>query len=474
MLLCFFQSISFGANGGVFVETTYKGNGKAIINAIIDTYFNGGDTTNTSYLDTESAIFHSINQPFTSICIQFKKGTGTYWTHYLNVAISNTSFTFTDGGNKITEVKPYTNYQLSNYRNSLSGSITNQNTDFQINLGNLGTTDDLVAVYSSTYSNKWYQNSISAIHIGDYREIPNITFTPTSLASSVSYSGDNVNVVRVGRSVNSWNLGQFSSNFKECKQFNVYLAPVVNISNGSMISDGGYASSIYYKNVGINNQNKLSLGDNGYVSIPNNYIYYNQLYVLNYFGYDNDNQEIATGQSLFYFKTLDSDTSIGSLINPLTTTDIDIGWINSAGNFWENSISATSGDIDYFVGSTIFNDFFSGDFLSGDVFANMPYVQRENRFSNLILSIYRNVIDCFLNVPQNPSITFDFKGHTYTFYASDFSVPNNSLKEFVRVFLIVGIGILIYQQFHYIIINLSTLNIYGSLKSLEHKHTFFM
>ena len=75
---------------------------------------------------------------------------------------------------------------------------------------------------------------------------------------------------------------------------------------------------------------------------------------------------------------------------------------------------------------------------------------------------------------SNAPIVISVHDINLTLYPSDFTVPNGPLKTFVRTFLIVGIVILLIQQFHYLIITVTTFDVHGLVRSFDRQYTFFM
>ena len=396
LLLCLFSlcfvclsSVSFCADAGIFVETTYNGNGKAIIDAIIDDYFNGGDTNNEEYLEVETAIYHAIQQPYKSIYIKFHEGTGTYWQHSLQVAISSSAnWTINSNMKQITLNSPRYTYTLTNYRNTLGGSSTTSSSNLIISLTNQGSSTDLVAFFTDNYTNKWYQNSLSSIHIGDYIEVPDITFTWSSLATDTTYSGDSVKLFKTSRSVTTWNFGTLSSNFKELPELHFKFGPLFYIDNSSVPYnfDSSYAQTAYYTPNRYYN-GKLMLNSDGTLSIYNSNVLYNQLYLLyGYYSLDGSTT-IDLVYKYVYFKPIGSDNTIGEVINPDLNNNVDIGFIQSFGNFWEEQTNFNSGEVGTYIDDRFYARF-SGDFYSGDLFSDLGYRQYTTSWDSFIYDKY--------------------------------------------------------------------------------------
>lgn len=310
-------------------------------------------------------------------------------------------------------------------------------------------------------------------NIDNVESLFNVTFTPSSLATVTNYNNQELLLYRINRSVTNWHLGYLSSNFKDTNELVIRLSPLQWVSGDNSIYDGTYASSTYYSNGVILNNNKLNLGQNGYISIPNYYIYYDNVYLLTikywYRGSD------YTRQFAIYFKKVGEDTTINSLINNDANTGLDIGFINSIDSYLNGNLDNSSGDINNFYNSVWGNMSFSGDFFSGDLLSQIGFIDyTDNEYDLFIYRIFKKVTDAIYNDSEDIILSFNYRGNVYNISSSDLTVPSSPLKTFVTTFLTAGFIYLIIYRFHVWFVMITTVDVFSFLHSFNSDESMFL
>lgn len=347
----------------------------------------------------------------------------------------------------------YTNLNAYYVMDSSSANSINVN-------GTLGSSEVDKFLY---INNKFYNSVYNQIVIEN-----DLTFIPNQFASIVNYRGSNVYIIKNGRSVSTWNIGSFD-NFKDFDNLEVWFGPLQWSSGDEHIFDLSQFYSVWDKGKGILNGNSLILGDNGGLSIYNNRVYYDNLYSL-YYTYEDNGDRIDGDYYYFYFKVPGSDNSINQTINPDSNTNLDVNFINAFGNFLEDETTLTSGDISYLAYTLIP----SGDLFSGDLAQRLGFEYKDNnKYDMFIYNIYRHVLEVLAG-NGDYSITINYRGFNKVLKGSDFYIPNDSIRFFIRMLLLSGFIMLFYQQFHNVYIMVGTADLSGIINNYNHKHTFFM
>lgn len=323
----------------------------------------------------------------------------------------------------------------------------------------------------------------SAYYVNNYYIPPYTgpTFTPTNngYISVTNSLGNSENFIRLPfyySGQHDITLG-YVTNFDNVYAINGYFGPFVYSSG-----DGNIVES--YKNVfnynyylGYKSKNLYFDSSTGRVSIDYNALLNMQGYnlYLNY-QFDRTDDSITFYEGDYYAYFGNTFPSSGDLLSADLNTTLDIGWINAFGDLTDFDYN-TKNNIDYNLNSLLgTGSFWSGDIFSGDILGKIGYQDYfDNDYSLFIYTIYQNVLDIFTtNTMYNEGITISVHDWSTTIYPSDFTIPDCAIKTFVRILFITGIMFLLVQQFHSLLLRISTYDLIGTVKSFDREHTFFM
>ena len=324
----------------------------------------------------------------------------------------------------------------------------------------------------------WFQNKYVAPYYGPVFTPVNNGYIPVTNSIGATYNFIRLPYYPYGQ--NDVTLG-YITNYDGVYALNGYFGPYTYSSGDGNIVDGSLNTFNYNYYYGTYNHGLCFDSSTGRVYVNKNRLYNKQGFnlSLNYQLNLSDNDSTYFYEDGNYYSYIGYVfPSSGDLISQDLPDYTEINaFINSFGDF-VNPDSEDEQNIDYMLNNT-FNfsgNFLSGDFFSGDLLGNLGFDDDylNNDYSVFVYRVYREFLSSMGSSDTNSYVTFSIHGHTYTYYANDFAVPNGPLKTFISMFLICILFMLLVYQLHFIIIALTTLDIFGLSRSFDQNHTIFM
>lgn len=223
-------------------------------------------------------------------------------------------------------------------------------------------------------------------------------------------------------------------------------------------------NTIYSNNIFVN------INRSDYPLFINNSFYYRQGYILWFQCEDINGNWEESEHFLIYFTDLNDSSFSGELINPdAPDGGVDVDWINNMEYLFKND-EITQENTQY-----ILNNLFSGDLFSGDSLFSWGYNPDFGNFQpHLFINNFFRQLIALLTESGNETINFNIHNNNFTFNSSDFIIPENPLKVFIRIFLIAGSIFLVYQQFHKLTIKILTADFFGIVNDIDVDESIYM